>query len=253
MTKKQNALNACFLFAIVALSIPLIRRMTLIVRANGISPYTVTLKLTVHDAQGKQLTPEVITTTAVRSDGSRSITSLQSRATVVDATRYVHMASGGLVTIGDLMKIKTSWNRPTPDITDWYRDPSRNCAVTLSGKRVRTSRLETFSGEEYLGNIRTAKITHDSNAEWFAIQAGCAMVKARYDFGERGINEQNFVSLTVGQPLANLFDTNGLREVGPAEFQNLRRNVLAIPCSVECEAADQKDNERYLSQKALLP
>ena len=253
MSKKQALFNICFVIGVVGLAIPLVQRAMVIARANGTpTPYTVTLKQTVRDAQGKLLTHETSTINAVRGDGSRSITNSESRSTGTDISRSVHLASGNIVDVGDQFLIRTTWHRPTPNIADWHRDPSRNCSAAMSGKPIRSRKTETVVGEEYLGNIRTVKITHDNNAEWFAIDVGCAMVKASYDFGNGGINEHVLISLTAGEPAQALFSTEG-REVGPAEFQNIRRKTLAINCSAACVSEDQGDNDRYLLAMKAQP
>lgn len=252
MTTKQIIKNSLFVSTMVVLVGSLLFRLGYTVRArSGPIPYTVKLKSTVLDSEGKLLPADVTMTVAVRSDGSRSVVHSQVRPTGPEVTRNIHFSSGDLITVGDLWDIKTSWRRPRPDITKWHRDPGMKCTVSLAGKPIRRN-MESFDGEEMLGNIRTIKLTNGKNSEWFAVDHGCAMVRARYDFGD-SVNEQVLVSLIPGDPDPALFHApETFKEVGPADFNEVRRKKLTLPCNSDCAAGDRTDNQRYLDQAQRL-
>ncbi len=89
-------------------------------------------------------------------------------------------------------------------ITQWHRDPSSNCTLSLAGKPIRTRVVESYSGDEVVGGFRSAKIVHGNNVEWFALDIGCALVQAKYYFGN-SVNTHNLISLIPGEPDRTLF------------------------------------------------
>ena len=252
MKVKKFIMNLCFFGVVVVLVGSLTIKWGFTARANSApTPYTVKLKQTVRKSDGTLAPIDVTMTVAVRRDGTRSVVHSQQRPGGPEVTRDVHLASGGHITVGDLWDIKTTWVRPRPDISEWYRDPAKACAVSLAGTPIRRT-SETVVGEEMIAGVRTVKITNRNNAEWFALDCGCALVWSRYDFGT-SINEQSLISLTPGDPDATLFHVpDTFKVVGPADYMELKRHRLGLSCNEQCAEGDRSLNKRYLEQPRIL-
>lgn len=115
----------------------------------------------------------------------------------------VEYAAGGRVAVGDLWDIKTTWkSRTKPIAANWHRDPRQNCMRSLSGAPFAAA--ESFLGEQMVHGNRAAAIQRGNATEWFALDQGCALLRAKHDFGD-SISEQELIGFTPGEPDATLF------------------------------------------------
>jgi len=193
-------------------------------------PYTVTLRETVHGADGNlHAGPE--TTWAIRTDGSRVL-----KITEKITQRIINFASGVQVEINDSSNTKTSIMQQGADAAGLQRDPSSKCLNTLAGKPL-TSMPETYAGEETVAGYRTAKIVRGGVTEWLALDYGCALVKDRWEFNTGEVSGKELVSLSSGEPDAALFNIPAnAKEATPSE------RILG---QQECKDCDAHTKERF--------
>jgi len=212
--------------------------------------YTVTLRQLVHGKSGDDVIPNAFTTIAVRRDGSRAMVFDRRHANGSnEQTRNLELSTGGRFTIGDLWNVKTSWKRPAVNTSSWHRDPSRQCTVSLAGTPIRSS-SETAVGMEIVEGYRTMKIASGTgNFEWFALDHGCALLRARYNFSD-SVNEQQLVSFQPGEPDSRFFElAPTLKEVPPSEFMRTAAERTGRACDGGCLLSAENDDRKYHAQR----
>lgn len=210
-------------------------------RVGSPVPYTVMLRETVFRPDSSTMRG-VDMIQAVRSDGSfvsrvsyeksddeafGEEVDIQVR---IHKERTIRFASGIKVSINELTGLKsTEAEKGNP--ARWQRDPSSKCVNSFEGSPKIAS--EVIGGEEMIAGHRAVKINSNNATWWFALDAGCAMVKSRMDWRECGSSEKNLVALIPGEPEAALFDVpEGIREAPPSE-RMMRPGVTMQPNHVE--------------------
>jgi hypothetical protein len=185
------------------------------VRAGGPIPYTVILRETVFDASNGSFTSGIETTKAIRSDGSYvkrrkyDNTNDPKMKSLIQKERTIRFASGVLIDTNDLTHTKsTIVSKESP--ASWQNDPNSKCLNSFAGTSM--SGAPQVVSEEMVAGYRTAKIVRANATWWYALDFGCAPVKVRMDWGQRGFSEKNLVSLSSGEPDPALFDV-------PANFR----------------------------------
>lgn len=200
------------------------------------------------DNTGKRVDPKAALTVAVRSDGARSIVHTQNHQAGEEVSRTVHYVSGEQVEAGDLWEIKTTWKaKAKPIIAKWHRSPKNNCLTNLLGERF-TSATETFVAEETIDGHRAARISRGSATEWYALDAGCAPLKNRHDFGN-SVSEQQLIALIPGEPDPALFYAPAsFKEVSPSGFSKVMMERLQLPCPERCWQSALRRDKKYEEQ-----
>lgn len=218
-----------------------------------VTPYTVKIRhAVVNQAKGTRSEPGATMTIAVRSDGSRAIVNTTRYAGGYDVSRVVEHASGGRVELGDMWDIKTSWkSREKPTLAKWYRDPKQNCLLSLAGERF-TSTTESFLGETSVSGYRASMIQRGGSTEWFALDTGCALLKARHDFGG-SVNEQELVALIPGDPEPSLFHVPAsFHEVPPSVYLKTLLERLNLPCPERCLKRASERDKHYQENQGIV-
>lgn len=203
---ESRALAECTLWIVViALAFYMIRtafNSTIHAERNVIS-YTVILKETV-SINGSHR-PGVEVTRAVRSDGSEMFRMVETTpGRPMSSLRDIQFASGKYVFVNDLQGFKNTIERPAPAVP-MLRDPASRCVNSLDGMPFVPGQV--VIGEETVVGIRAVKIQASNAMWWFAMECGCAMIRSRVDFGDKGgVSEKELVSLIPGEPAPELFD-----------------------------------------------
>lgn len=194
-------------------------------RVGGPIPYIVILHETIFRPDRSSMR-SVELTQAIRSDGSFAWRSVYEKGDdenevvpqeKIHKERNIRFASGIQVLINELTNTKsTVVNKDNP--ARWQRDPNSKCINSFAGTPMVSSPTEVISGEEAVAGYRAVKIKNNNITWWFALDVGCAMVKASYDWGKQGSGEKNLSALIPGEPEAALFDVPAdIREAPPSE------------------------------------
>ncbi len=220
-------------------------------RRGGPIPYTTTLRETVYSPDGTA-SVAMDETFAVRSDGSyvdilKHKKQIGTKLVDSDSGRTIHFASGIKVEINDFTGVKSTTVSKV-NLAKFQRDPSSKCINSFDG----TPQIppQVINGEEVVAGYRAVKITSNNWTWWFALNHGCAMVKARIDWGSQGYSEKNLVELVPGEPAAALFDVPGDdKEMAPSE-RALGRGKDPSSCgSPRCAEILRKLDEAYRANR----
>jgi hypothetical protein len=159
-------------------------------RSSRPIPYTTILRETVHSPDGTT-TVAADETFAVRSDGSfakRLAHKKQIGGKLVDSDseRTIYLASGIEIQVNDLANTKST-EASKVNLAKFQRDPSSKCINTFDGNPP-TPTPEVIIGEETVAGYRAVIITSTKASNWkwwYALDCGCAEIKARIDWGQR--------------------------------------------------------------------
>lgn len=165
-------------------------------------PYTVRLVESVHAPNSEVNIAQEITY-AIRSDGSF----LQRFAHMKNGSskeRSVRFASGVVVALNELTLTKSTTSDNSINPAQWQRDPGAKCLNTFAGTPA-TSGPEILSGEDIVKGYKTVKVTSGAVSTWYALDCGCAVVKAVADWGDKGFSQYDLIELIPGEPAASLF------------------------------------------------
>jgi hypothetical protein len=159
-------------------------------------PYTVVLNEVVVSASGnRQLGPSQ--TWALRSDGATALKIGEGEK----GTRLVHYPDGTRVEVSDHMRAKRTLSKLAESPS--HRDPQKTCANprgSASPDRPESSpTIDTVLGH------RAARISRGAATNWYALDAGCALIKRTLTFDAGGASHLELVSLIPGEPSAVLF------------------------------------------------
>lgn len=214
-------------------------------------PYTVLLRETVHDPNGS-VAEAVDTLRAVRSDGSVVVRYAHKKGNMT-SERIVQFATGVKVTVNEQANAKSTTKEERANPASWQRDPKSKCINSFAGVPM-TSQSEVISGEEMSDGYRTVKITANNITSWFALEYGCAMVKARADWGVQGFSMHNLVALTPGEPDPALFHVpEQAKEMSPSErMKNAVKDgsIRLEKCGQRCVEVFRKLDEDYYNRRA---
>lgn len=216
-----SALRVLLVLAVIAVAAQAGRLLHLGINGrNNVQPlstrapiaYIVTLKMTIHDADGTVTSgPDYIQ--AIRSDGSVLIQTRNSSS----SERTIYFSSGLQVDTNDISRSKSSQVIRGKTFADWQRNPASNCLYSMAGNSV-TSSAETFLGEETISGYRAVKIVRGVVTEWHALDYGCALVKDKWETSTTQFSEKELLALSAGEPDAALFTIPlDFREVSPSE------------------------------------
>jgi hypothetical protein len=175
-----------------------------------VTPYTAVLSEVVIGASGKtRMGPSQ--TWAMRSDGATVLKIGEGEK----STRLVRFPDGTRVEVSDALRGKTTLYKPFDRA--WLRDPQTNCATPL-GRDTSDGHESKALSDSVQGN-RAARISRGSGTYWYALDAGCALIKRSLRFDGGGFSNLELVSLIRGEPSAGLFATpEDYREVAPSTF-----------------------------------
>ena len=166
-------------------------------------PHTVVLKETLSRGQSKPEKPGSEYVRAVRADGSfvTFIRRLGDSKTAV-LQRRITFADGQVVAADDVASTSTRWAAPPgQDITS-QRDPASGCQRTRSGRIG--AKNQVVHGDEVIGGYRATKITIGDNTLWYALDIGCAVIRAKWDRGATS-NSKELASVVFGEPDISFF------------------------------------------------
>ena len=172
-------------------------------------PYTVVLSEVVVGASGKKLTGPS-QTWALRSDGATVLKIGEGDK----ATRLVSYPDGTRVEVSDHMRAKRTLSKL--DDPPSHRDPQKMCATPIASPNRRESSptMDTVQGH------RAARISRGTSTNWYALDAGCALLKRTLGFEAGGASHLELVSLIPGEPSAALF-------AAPADYREAAPPALA--------------------------
>ena len=205
---KRKALALLFiLFTAIFLMANIVRMLSLNSTSmrkyiGQVIPYQVRLRETLLGKNGKSNSGcEVLY--AVRSDGAYSYLIEDLNTKMPTSRRELIFPSGLTIEINDILEMKSSTLDKSWTPHSRIRDPKSNCMNSLLGSPFIDG--QTIIGNEKIQGYPTIKIRYQSLTWWFAPELGCAMLKSRGEFADRGISEKNAVSIARGAPETNLF------------------------------------------------
>lgn len=219
--------------------------------APAATPYTVMLRESVTDATGRE-TRNAIWTFAARSDASRVYATRRNVSTGrVDSRRYIELATGDRIQIGDLWEIRSSVHMSKHALPlQWHRDPKSNCLKNLAG--IPVAKDEQVVDQSTIAGLRAVRVRWRASETWYALDHGCAVVQERHDFGNSK-SEKTLIALIPGDPDPALFlAPRSYRELPPSEFAANVAQRLGTRC---CGPADElaKEDSFYRARRPLDP
>ncbi len=177
-------------------------------------PYTAVLQ-EFHLQPDGTAVPSVMYTYAMRGDGSRAdeVTS-NNPANPASTERILDFSSGKKMYIFYPQQLKSTMFDPAKfRAAYWLRDSGSNCL--LPG----LTPAENPAGEDVVNGYRAVKLVSGSTTQWFALDYGCALIKARAEWADGQISEKRLVALIPGEPSPSLFeDPAGIHEVPPSRW-----------------------------------
>jgi hypothetical protein len=174
-------------------------------------PYTVVLSEVVVGASGNRQ-PGPSQTWALRSDGATALKIGEGEK----ATRLVHYPDGTRVEVSDHMRAKRTLSKLNDPPS--HRDPEKMCALT--GGPAPTNRNESPPTLDTVQGHRAARISRGASTNWYALDAGCALLKRTLGFEAGSASHLELVSLIPGEPSAALFAV-------PADYREAAPPALA--------------------------
>jgi hypothetical protein len=187
-------------------------------------PYTVVLEEFALQRDGSAL-PSFRLIQAIRGDGSRaSETTNTNPADPPSSERILDFSSGKKMYIFKMpdQQLKTTTFEPGRNLLAWgLRDPGNDCLVSGFPEKP--------DGEEFIEGYRTVKLTSEGYiTQWFALDYGCALIKARAEWPDGQISEKRLVALIPGEPAPSMFDDPaGFQEVPPSRWLPPQVNLSA--------------------------
>ncbi|MDX2033874.1 MAG: hypothetical protein SF339_24590 [Blastocatellia bacterium] len=216
-------------------------------RVGGPIPYTVILQEASHRSDGAVSIAQE-STWAVRSDGSM-VRWIRHKSSAQSSERTIQFASGDEVAINELTNIKSSTVEKNVNSALWQRDPGSKCINSFAGTPM-SSLPEIIRGEESVDGYRTVKVTSNNVAMWYALDYGCAKVKARADWDSRSFSEHTLLALIPGEPDPALFHVpENAKEAPPSERLQSSHNESDRPCGQKCLELLQKFDARYYAHR----
>jgi hypothetical protein len=174
-------------------------------------PYTVVLSEVVVGASGTKTTGPS-QTWALRSDGATVLKIGEGDK----ATRLVHYPDGTRVEVSDSLRAKRTLSKLNDPPS--HRDPQKMCARPVgpaaANRNESPPTLDTVQGH------RAARISMGASTNWYALDAGCALLKRTLGFEAGGASHLELVSLIPGEPSAALF-------AAPADYREAAAPALA--------------------------
>jgi hypothetical protein len=159
-------------------------------------PYTVVLSEVVVGSSGNTTTGPS-QTWALRSDGATVLKIGEGDK----ATRLVSYPDGTRVEVSDSLRAKRTLSKlndpPSP------RDPQKMCAMPVGPAAA--NRNESPPALDSVQGHRAARISRGAATNWYALDAGCALLKRSLGFEAGGASHLELVSLIPGEPSAELF------------------------------------------------
>jgi hypothetical protein len=176
-------------------------------------PYTVVLAEVMVSASGnRQAGPSQ--TWALRSDGATVLKIGEGDK----ATRLVRYPHGTRVEVSDHMRAKRTLSKLEDPPS--HRDPQKTCANPLGS--ASPDRGESSATIDTVQGHRAAKIFRGAATNWYALDAGCALIKRTLTFEAGSASHLELVSLIPGEPSAALFAV-------PADYRESAPRSTPIP------------------------
>jgi hypothetical protein len=185
-------------------------------------PYTVVLEEFALQRDGSA-DPSLKLIQAIRGDGSRAWeTTNTNPANPPSSERILDFSSGKKMYIFKMpdQQLKTTTFDPARNLaTHWLRDPGSNCLISGFPD-------EKPDGEEVIAGYRAVKLTSGPTTQWFALDYGCALIKARAEWPDGQMSEKRLIALIPGEPAPSMFDDPaGFQEVPPSRWLPPQANL----------------------------
>ena len=153
--------------------------------------------------------------------------------------RRIHMPEGLVIQTKDDLKVRST-TVAEESYGHWHRAPASNCLSNLYGEPA-TGKVEDFIREETRDGHRAAKIKAGNATQWFALDAGCALIGSFSDYGQGRTSEMRLISLALGNPAPALVNLSDFAEGPPS------RQVSAVP-NAKCEGDCAERLKKHLAR-----
>jgi hypothetical protein len=191
---------------LLRVAIPQIKGQSL---SSKLTPYTAVLAETITDPSGARHAGTRMVL-AMRKDGS----TMSQLGNADVGGRTILLASGQKIIADPKTQMKTTFLLKE-DLNHMILDPQSRCTKDITGKPW-ANKIKVL-GEEKIAGHRTVKLQVNDTTAWYALDASCAQIRYRMDFGDKGASEMNLVLLTVGEPDDSLFTVlPSYKEVKPS-------------------------------------
>ena len=225
----RSRLNAMFWVLALVLALNFFR--TRLPRAHAQTlraiPYTVVLDQRLIMPDGTTV-PALTITWAIRSDGSR-VNKIVGNTPPALVERIIDYANGREVYAFDLTRQRATRNDSSLVASRWLRVKEQNCQLLTS---------EAVAGTEIVGAYKAVKLSQPKHDSWYAPDFGCALVRDRMDWGDKGVNETDLVSLTMGEPSPDLFaEPTDYAQASQMDIFNARKAQLKAYLAEHPQAA----------------
>jgi hypothetical protein len=108
---------------------------------------------------------------------------------------------------------------------------------------------EVYNGTEIQHGLRTAKIADGPTTHWYALDYGCALVRARMEWENGSVSEKNLLALVKGEPDAALFHVPQVyQEVPPSKWHFVKGDIPASDQALMRKLDEQYHKDRSRSQ-----